>query len=193
MLPFISFGVISVASVVMGRRFSDARKKRRPKTTQPKTASSVQILAQRVVEEKKLTLATENIPMDNRFGNRLLSSEHEFSQTASVSLTLGDSRRVAATQKSALWKLLESKTELEIGKNLGVEVGSQVIRRVRLKFATDPGQFVRYQVVWQQQSQRGFFEIRAGKHRLQLPYMIAYGLTHTVESLPGESRAPHTP
>ena len=185
MLPFISFGIVSITSIVVGKRLSNARKKRKAGSPQPKKDGlHVQILAHRVIEKKKLLLATEDLPMDNRFGNKLLSSEHEFSQTASISLTLGNNRRIAAAHKSTLWRVLESKTEGEIGKSLGIEVGSQVSRRVRLKFATDPGQFVRYRVVWQQESQRGIFDVQAGKHKLQLPYMVAYGLTHTVESLP---------
>ena len=191
MLPFISFGVLSVASIIMGNRFADARKKRPPKTSQPQSSASVHILAQRTIAETSMILATEEIPMDNRFGNKQFSSEHEFSQTASVSLALGNNRIISAAKKSNLWKLLESKTELEIGKNLGVDVGSQISRRVRLRFATDPGEFVRYRVVWQQQSQRGIFDIRAGKRIFQLPYMVTYGLSHSVESLPGESVAKH--
>ena len=190
MLPFIAFGVISTTGIVMGRRFSATRKKRRAKQAPPQTANSVRILAHRIVEEDKLILATEQVPMDNRFGNKLLSSEHEFSQTATVSLEIGGNRRISAANKSTLWKVLESKTELEVGKSLGTEIGSQISRRVRLKFATDPGQFVRYRVVWQQQSQRGIFEILVGKRIVQLPYMVAYGLSHTVESLPGESAEP---
>lgn len=195
MLPFLAFGILSTASIVMGNRFSDARAQRKEKTAHLRASTRVKILAHRIAEEKNRVLATEEVPMDNRFGNKLLSSEHEFSQTATVALELGDSRRIAAASKSTLWKILESKTEWEIGKNLGMEIGSQINRRVQLKFATDPGQFVRYRVIWQQQSRRGLFEIQAGKRIFQLPYMVAYGLTHTVESLPGEPPkvSPSTP
>ncbi|MEO5352705.1 MAG: hypothetical protein H7835_05760 [Magnetococcus sp. XQGC-1] len=183
MLPYIAAGVVSMLGAVMGKRFATRRKP--PGRLQ--TASSVQILAHHVLEESRLVLATEDVPMDNRFGNKPLSSEHEFNQTATVSVDLGDSRRIAASAKSTLWSLLESKAEMELGKSLGIEVGSQVSRRVRLRFATDPGKFVRYRVIWQQQSQRGVLEIQAGRHIFQIPYLIAYGLSHTVESLPGES------
>ncbi|MEO5362591.1 MAG: hypothetical protein H7838_03080 [Magnetococcus sp. DMHC-8] len=183
MLPYIAAGVVSVIGAVMGKRFAARHKP--PARLQ--TASSVQILAHHVLEESNLVLATEDVPMDNRFGNKPLSSEHEFNQTATVSVDLGDNRRITASAKSTLWSLLESKAEMELGKSLGIEVGSQVSRRVRLRFATDPGEFVRYRVIWQQQSQRGVLEIQAGRHIFQIPYLIAYGLSHTVESLPGES------
>ncbi|MEO5364484.1 MAG: hypothetical protein H7838_12790 [Magnetococcus sp. DMHC-8] len=190
MLPFIYAGVVSTIGALMGRRLAEAHHRRRAsKADRLPTTSSVRILAHHLLAETTLTLATEDVPMDNRFGNKPMSSEHEFSQTATISLELGDSHRVAAGAKTTLWNLLESKAEMEIGKNLGVEVGSQINRRVRLRFATDPGQFVRYRVVWQQQSRRGVLEIQAGRHIFQLPYLIAYGLSHTVESLPGESIA----
>ncbi|MEO5339598.1 MAG: hypothetical protein H7837_03625 [Magnetococcus sp. MYC-9] len=188
MLPFLYAGAVSVLGAVMGKRFAENHKKRQLHKEPPQpTTLSVRILAHRILEERTLILAAEDIPMDNRFGNKQLSSEHEFSQTANISLELGNSRRVTTAAKTTLWSLLESKAEAELGKSLGIEVGSQVSRRVRLRFATDPGQFVRYRVVWQQQSQRGVLEIQAGKHLFPLPYLIAYGLSHRVESLPGES------
>lgn len=190
MLPFLSFGLLSATGLVVGRRFANKRKKQRAKQDTDHTPVSVQIVGHRILEEKTQILAREEIPMDNRFGNKTLSSEHEFSQTASVSVELGDHRRLATLKRSSLWKILENKTELELGKNLGVDIGSQISRRVRLKFATDPGQFVRYQVVWIQQGRRGTFTVRAGKRTLHLPYMVAYGLSHRVDSLPGESVAP---
>lgn len=188
MLPFIAFGVISAASIITGRRCAEARKKRSVQNTAPKDSLSIQILAHRILEESHIILATEDVPMDNRYGNKLFSSEHEFSQTATVSLELGNNNRLDTAYKSTLWSVLESKTGLEISKSLGTEIGSQINRRVRLKFATDPGQFVRYRVVWHQQNQRGVFDMRVGKRIVQLPYMVAYGLSHTVESLPGESK-----
>lgn len=186
MLPFISFGLISVAGIMVGKRNADARKTRQRKKPRL-SSSSIEIVSHKIQEEKHMILSSEEIPMDNRYGNKLLSSEHEFSQTASVSLSLGNNRRMSAEHKSTLWKIIESKTALEMSRNLGVEVGSQISRRVRLKFATEPGEFVRYQVVWQQQNQRGIFTIRAGKRMIELPYLIHYGLTHSVTSLPGES------
>lgn len=188
MVPFLYAGAVSIIGVVLGKRLANAHKK--PKTSgdgRLQTRLSVHILAHHILEESHLILATEDVPMDNRFGNKSLSSEHEFSQTATIALELGDSKRLSVAAKTTLWQLLESKAEAELGKSLGIEVGSQINRRVRLRFATDPGEFVRYRVIWQQQSQRGMLEIQAGKHIFQLPYLVAYGLSHTVESLPGES------
>ena len=187
MLPFLYAGTLSLLGMVMGKQLAKAHNKRQAKNPPSISPLSLHILAHHILEESTLTLATEDVPMDNRFGNKQLSSEHEFSQTATVSLELGSNKRVSAAAKSTLWSLLENKAELEVGKNLGIEVGSQISRRVRLRFATDPGQFVRYRVVWQQHSQRGMLEVQVGKHSLPLPYLVAYGLSHTVESLPGES------
>ncbi|MBF0461914.1 MAG: hypothetical protein HQL87_11000 [Magnetococcales bacterium] len=187
MLPFLYAGVVSVVGVVLGKRLAAAQASRPGGQVARRSTLTVQVLAHRLLEETRQTLATEEVPMDNRFGNKPLSSEHEFSQTATVSLELGDSRRVTTATKTTLWGLLENKAELAVGKGLGIEVGSQITRRVRLRFATDPGQFVRYRVVWQQMSQRGVLEMRAGRQIVQLPYLVVYGLSHTVESLPGES------
>ncbi|MBF0585160.1 MAG: hypothetical protein HQL80_13135 [Magnetococcales bacterium] len=191
MLPFIAAGAVSILGVVMGKRLAKAHNKQEnAHSLQLKPGLKLQVLAHHVLEESHLVLATEDVPMDNRFGNKTLSSEHEFSQTATIELELGNNKRVSAAAKTDFWHLLENKAELELGKSLGIEVGSQINRRVRLRFATDPGQFVRYRVIWQQQSQRGILEIRAGRQLFHLPYLVAYGLSHAVESLPGESLSP---
>ena len=186
MLPFIYAGVVSTLGVILGKRLAAAHQ-RSTGGLPRQTSASVRLLAHHVLEETNQVLATEEVPMDNRFGNKPLSSELEFSQTAAIALELGENNRVTTGSKTTLWRLMENRAELELGKSLGIEVGSQISRRVKLRFATDPGQFVRYRVVWQQQSQRGILELQAGRHVFQLPYLIAYGLSHTVESLPGES------
>lgn len=181
MLPFLYMGAASGIGLLLGKKLFPRKPRSNPKK-KPNTLS-IQTLGHTLVDEKNLVLATEEIPLDNRFGSKPLESEHEFAHTATISLQIGRTGKTSVGFKSSLLKALESRTEGEINKSLGIEVGSRISRRVRLKFATDPGKCVRYRVVWSQQSRRGVFDVQIGKRIVGIPYMVAYGLSHAVESI----------
>ncbi len=193
MLPYlIPLGIASAVGIFAARVLvpTHARpKKGTPPALQPDSGVTVTVVDHALQEETEVVLATEEIPLDNRFGNKLLHSEHEFARSASISLQVGRGNRQGATMRSTLMKLLESRTEGEISKNLGIKIGSQISRKVRLKFSTDPGCLVRYRVIWKQHSRRGIFTLGIGSKRVEVPYLVAYGLFHSVESQPGEEVA----
>lgn len=191
MLQFIPLGIASFAGYLLGKKLFDPTYTKTPATTDanppstmpPASHPSVQILAEHIQSEEAVILATEEIPLDNRFGNQQLSSEHEFSRTATVAIKLDKSSKMVSDFKSSLWNLLESRTQIEMSKSLGVAAGAEITRRIRLKFAVNPGRFVIYRVVWKQTSRRGILEISAGGKIVEVPYLVTYGLTHVVESI----------
>ncbi|MEO5332446.1 MAG: hypothetical protein H7839_10515 [Magnetococcus sp. YQC-5] len=196
MYQLIPLGISSFFGYLLGKKLfgpiSEAEE-----GSPPPSHPSIQILAERVLTEESMILATEEIPLDNRFGNKLLSSEHEFARTATVAIKLDRTSKLVSDFKSSFWNLLETRTQLELGKNIGITSGSEITRRIRLKFAVDPGRFVIYRVSWKQTSRRGVVEIAAGDRIVEVPYLATYGLTHVVESLhnkadPGKNN-PHTP
>ncbi|MBF0370718.1 MAG: hypothetical protein HQL52_14795 [Magnetococcales bacterium] len=188
MLPLlIPFGISSAIGYAVGRKVFDGkgRSKSKSKINPLKQAGlpTVRIEREIVVEERSLILAREEIPLDNRFGNQILTSEHEFARSATVALEVERSREMGTAFRTTFWKLFETRASGELAKSLGVEIGSHLTRRVRLKFAASPGELVRYRVVWKQESRRGVFEVRIGNKAFQIPYMVRYGLFHSVESL----------
>lgn len=192
MWPLIHMSVASVVGILVGKKIFPTKATTGRGAREKKASLSFQVLRHAVLEEKNRVLATEEVPLDNRFGGKVLESEHEFSHSATVVVKVGREGKSVAGLRTGLWKLLESRTEGEVAKSLGIETGSRITRRVRLRFATNAGQFVRYRVIWSQQSRRGLLTVRVGRETLTLPYFIAYGLSHAVESLP-ESRGETLP
>jgi hypothetical protein len=148
----------------------------------------VQFFRESVLDETPIILATEDIPLDNRFGNQMLVSEHEFSRTATIGLTLGKSHGGASQVSSSLWSIVQTLAQEEIQKSLKVEFGTQISRRVKIVFSADPGHLVRYRVVWKQESRRGVFDVQIGGETTTIPYVVAFGLSHAIESVAGSSR-----
>ncbi|MBF0448105.1 MAG: hypothetical protein HQL67_07895 [Magnetococcales bacterium] len=146
----------------------------------------VEIVKERILRDETLILAIEEVPLDNRFGVEKLSCDHEFIRSATISLDIERSREVGSSIRTSLWKVLESKASGELSRSLGVRMGSQLTRRVRLSFSVARKRSVNYRIIWKQESRRGEFDVRiANKRNYTIPYMVTYGLSHSVESADG--------
>ncbi|HIJ84156.1 MAG: hypothetical protein HW380_1226 [Magnetococcales bacterium] len=183
MLPFLlPMGVFSAVGYILGDR---AAKKNAPgeKTVGSKEIR-VEIIRDHVFSDESLILACEDVPLDNRFGDRVLSSDNEFSRTATVALDLDRSSEVNSSLRSGFGKMFSSEIAGELSKSMGVKIGSQISRKIRLSFSVSPHKKVIYRVVWKQESRRGEFDIMVNdKRRFRVPYLITYGLSHSVESI----------
>lgn len=191
MLPFLSFMAVgSIAAAVVRRArtrdgsddlwVGDMPRERHDKRLPPGT---FQVVAQKIVYEESLVLATENVPMDNRFGNQPIVSEHEFARSAKVVLALNLGKYLDSVANVSLLSALKTELHTHLARRLGVEMDAQILRHIRLRFTAAPGHKVCYRVVWKQSSQRGLFEVGVGRHVYQLPYMVTYGLSHAVQSI----------
>ncbi|WP_130470100.1 hypothetical protein [Candidatus Magnetaquicoccus inordinatus] len=190
MLQLIPYGLAAVVGGLLGKKYLpqliDAQQKQGGWI--PFVNASlppIQILAESLIQEQPVVLATEEIPLDNRYGTTMLVSEHEFTRTATVGLSVGREQTLTANMKSILWPVLESVVQEELKKNLRVEFGSQITRRVKIVFSAEPGHLVRYRLVWRQDSRQGVYDIRIGNEQLAVPYMVTFGLFHAVESMEG--------
>ncbi|MBF0123871.1 MAG: hypothetical protein HQL60_00885 [Magnetococcales bacterium] len=193
MLQLIPYGLAIVVGSVLGKKiYPTVEKRKRVAAAPPRAALSsptIQLLRESVIQENPIILAVEEIPLDNRFGNKMLVSEHEFARTATIELTLGQNRQAATEIKTHMWRLLENMAQEELRRSLNIEVGAQISRRVKITLSTEPGAMVRYKVVWKQDSRRGLFDVKIGNTIHSIPYTVAFGLSHTIESLAGEKRA----
>ncbi|MBF0448134.1 MAG: hypothetical protein HQL67_08050 [Magnetococcales bacterium] len=156
------------------------------------TPPSFKIVRESLIKDEPLVLAEEEIPLDNLHGSSVLNSEHEFIRTATISMEVDRGREVGTALNASFWKAFQARASGELSNSLGLKIGSQLTRRVRLRFSVSPQKMVRYRILWKQTSRRGEFEVvMGGKRRYTIPYMVTYGLSHSVVSLSGqESPAP---
>ncbi|MBF0283514.1 MAG: hypothetical protein HQL51_03550 [Magnetococcales bacterium] len=188
MLPFLALGAAigSVVGFTAGRKLADWEADGNAGWVGENAMDrqSCRVVQEQVIQEESVILATEDVPLDNRFGNRVLVSEHEFSRTATTTLKMIHTRELDSASEFDVG-VLESLVKGRFTQQLGMDMGSQISRRIRLKFEADPGKFVHYRVVWKQESRRGILHIEVKGKSHRLPYLVTYGLFHSVESLPG--------
>lgn len=186
MLQLIPYALAAVAGGLLGKKYYPLFTGFE-ETPQSATGPAVRLLRESIVEERPIVLATEEVPLDNRFGNKILVSEHEFVRTATIALTMAHDQVTTAGLKASWWPVLENLAQEEIKKTLGVELNTQITRRVKVIFSTEPGHLVRYRVIWKQDSRRGLLEVEVGGGMYAIPYLVTFGLSHSIESMAGES------
>lgn len=183
----IPTGLTAAAGLLLGRKIAKIGSNLGSKGTLSKQFNkplTVEIAREYILSDETLVLATEEVPLDNRFGSHVLTSEHEFVRSASVALDIDRSREIGSSVRSGIWKAFEARASGELSKSLGVKIGSNITRRVRLKFSVAPQRAVNYRIIWKQESRRGEFElVIGGRKRYKVPYMVTYGLCHSVESV----------
>lgn len=187
--------IVVVVGIAVGRSISLLRKSNTsptlPMTQDPASLNTKKdlppaafiLVSDSIDGDGNIVISTEDIPLDNRHGSSPISSEHEFSQTAKISVSLVKNQEVSAGINATVWSVFEADLNARIAKNLGVEIGQEIHRRVTVKFEALPGKFVRYRVVWKQNVRRGNFEVAIGSKNVKIPYEAIYGLFHSIESI----------
>ncbi|MBF0179724.1 MAG: hypothetical protein HQM03_06830 [Magnetococcales bacterium] len=187
MLQLIPYGLAVLVGGMLGKkvgpRLVGQMMEEDASSPDPQERNMIRLLGESLLQEQSVVLATEDVPLDNRFGNKVLISEHEFIRTATVGLTLGQNDAMAGQLKTSMWSVLDGMLQQECKKNLNIEIGSEITRKVKISFSTEPGRMVRYRVIWKQDLRKGVFDLQIGSNRHALPYVITFGLSHAVESI----------
>ncbi|MEO5345522.1 MAG: hypothetical protein H7834_03970 [Magnetococcus sp. YQC-9] len=196
MLQLIPYGVAALIGGLLGKKyvpeFLSEHLDDPPASNLPERApiTLIDLVGERLIGEETIILATEEVPLDNRHGNKVLTSEHEFVRTAEISFAVDRSQERVNQLKSSMLRLVDGLVEKELKKTLHIEFGTQITRRVKIHFSTEPGQMVRYRLIWKQTSRRGIYYVNIGAERHVVPYVVTFGLSHAVESLGEGEHAP---
>ncbi len=191
MLPLITLVAVTTFATASAIRLSRSGPRRRvgkksseaTRQTPLATASSFEVLAHEMEAEENIILATEEVPLDNRYGNKVLVSEHDISRSAVESIELESGQQLDSLSRFNFFTAMKADLQNRLSRDLDVEIGSQLSRHVRVRFAAAPGEKVCYRLTWKQNNRRGLFQVAVGKKIHRLPYMVTYGLSHTVESI----------
>ncbi|MBF0368954.1 MAG: hypothetical protein HQL52_05785 [Magnetococcales bacterium] len=186
--PVIAIGYLGAAAIMRLAEKKQHTAKSMPHKKKKKTAlahptATVRIIRETILEDNNVALSTEDVPLDNRFGEKPLVSEHLFSRTADTSMELDRSQDFSGSLGANLLSLVEAKAQTKLSKTLGFQIGSKITREIKLKFAAAPGQFAHYRVVWKQDTRRGIYEVEVAGKRYDIPFLVTYGLCHSIESI----------
>jgi hypothetical protein len=147
----------------------------------------VKFVGNKALAQGNVVIAEEEIPMDNRHGDSAVFSEHEFSKTVTTTLTVEKSSEILGGLDAKLWSLIEAKIKNNVGKSLGIQIGTEVSRKVTVKLEVPPHKFVVYRILWKQHTLKGRVNLEVGGNELELPYETSYGLFHSIESIAPET------
>ncbi len=184
MLPLIAFVAATTFATASAIRLSQrSRRARAGKGGRKSADTTFEVVGHQVDSEESAILAVEEVPLDNRYGNKVFVSEHDFSRTAVVSLELESGKQLDSLSRFGFFPSLKLDLQSRLSRDLEVEIGSQMSRHVRVRFAAAPGERIRYRLTWKQNNQRGLFQVAVGRKVHTIPYVVTYGLSHSVESI----------
>ncbi len=152
MLPLIPVtlgtgaALIGASALVHGRGISRSRLRARRPVVRRATLP-VRILAHHLDQGESRILGIEDVPLDNRNGTEKVVSEHEFSRTATNRFSIQATRNIERSLGAEALSVLKGRLETEVGRKLGIDVGTEITRLIRLRFIAGPGQLAHYRVV----------------------------------------------
>jgi hypothetical protein len=146
-------------------------------------ALNIKILKDQIIEDDSAIIGTEEVPLDNRYGNEIVVSEFEFTRSASNAIVMERTREVEAALGVNALSLVQAEAEVDLREKLGFTIGAEIRRSIKLKLAAGPGTRARYRITWKQDTRRGLYEVQIGKRKYDIPYVATYGLCHDVQSL----------
>lgn len=181
LLPIVGFTAIALLGYAAGAKGNTPRPRR--KTRAVRRIGGFLVSTPRTLQEQPVVLASEEIPLDNTFGNRLLVSEHEFSRTATVTVELDRTQALSSLTHAGTSAALRAEMRARLTDTLELEIGAQLIRRVRLRFSVGPGDKGLYRLTWVQTASHGVFDVNGNGRKMEIPYLITYGLSHQVATI----------
>ena len=125
------------------------------KSTEASGVSSFKFIDDELQAEEEVVIAVEYMPLDNRFGSSTVVSEHEFTRTEKTNLILNETRELQGSIKGEFWSVIQANVQNTLAETLGVEIDSEISRRVSIKLEAPPGKLVRYRISWRQTKRTG--------------------------------------
>ncbi|CCQ74673.1 hypothetical protein [Magnetospira sp. QH-2] len=135
-------------------------------------------------QPNRVMISSEEIPLDNRQGSDTLVSEHSFRCAATSKLSVDRETDSGVFLEQGLIKIVEAGLSHSLEKGMGLAVGHEEERSLRLRFSVAPGAMSRYRITWKQEQRHGRLVLNQDGKRLKLPFTVTHGLTHEVEALP---------
>ncbi|MBF0383579.1 MAG: hypothetical protein HQL69_21365 [Magnetococcales bacterium] len=185
-LPVIALGYFGAAAIGALKKSTSHKTKqvqKNKKTGPALKTEAIRIVRETIIEDDNIILSKEDMPLDNRFGKKPLVSENRFSRTANITMELERNRDLSGTLGADIFSLLEAKAQTKMASTLGFKIGSNITREIKLKFIAAAGQFAHYRVVWKQDTRRGVYDVEMAGKQYTIPFMVTYGLCHSVESI----------
>lgn len=134
------------------------------------------------VQEYTELIATDEFPLDNRFGNDTLTVEHEVSKTVSNQIVVETSNSKGGEITASLLTAIQAKISVSLSEKVGQTFGGSITRRHTLRFSVKPGDYVLYAVVWRRKVRKGRCIVSSGNDFAVVPYLAYFDLSCEIKS-----------
>jgi hypothetical protein len=148
----------------------------------PAALAPVQFVKDLGVRESEEIVATEQYPLDNRFGDQAFTTVRQVSRESTNELSLDTSSHLGGKVGLDVLAVIKAEIEAQVSQQTGQKVGEKVTESQTLTFSVGPKSSVVYEVVWKRKVRSGERLYLLGNNSVTVPYRINYGLSCEVRT-----------
>src|ERR1017187_3063182 len=147
------------------------------------------------MQESEEVVATEEYPLDNRFGDRAFTTVRQVSRESTNELSVDTSSQLTGKVGLEVLSAIKAEIEAQVSRQTGQKIGEKVTESQTLAFSVGAKASVLYQVVWKRKIRSGGGFYLSGGTPVTVPYRINYGLSCEVrtQAKDGQSARSHRP
>ena len=149
---------------------------------QPAAAAEIHFLEETDVKETEVILASEEYPLDNRFGDQAFTTVRQVSRESTNELSLDTSDSLSGKIGLELFSAIKGEIEAQVSHQIGLKIGEKFTESQTITFSVGAHSTVLYEVVWKRKVRTGVRMYQSGGRSVSVPYRVDYGLSFEVRT-----------
>ena len=150
----------------------------------PQRITQSRLIREEVSSEAVNEFASDEFPVDNRFGLDAVKIEQEVSKTLSITLTCEERELLKVGISATVVGVLKSQISTDLSRRLHLTIGEAVTKRHTVRFSVRAGDAVIYELKWKNKVRDGVYLASVDGKQVRVPYQICFGLTYKLTSSP---------
>jgi hypothetical protein len=136
----------------------------------------VQFVKELGASESEEIIATEQYPLDNRFGDQAFSTVRQISRESTNELSIDTRNQLGGKIGLDILSAVKADIEAQVMQQTGHKIGEKVIESQTLTFSVGPKSSVLYEVVWKRKVRSGERLYYLAGNPVAVPYRINFGI-----------------
>ena len=148
----------------------------------PQRIIKSQLIREVVSTQSVDNFASDEFPIDNRFGSDVVTVEQEVSKTLSTTLTCEERELVNVGISATVVGVLKSQISNDLSRRLNLTIGEKITKRHTVRFSVRAGDAVIYELKWKSKIRHGEYLVSVDGKQVHVPYQTCFGLAYELTS-----------
>ncbi len=155
---------------------------REARVSSPQRITQSRLIREVVSSESVSEFASDEFPVDNRFGSDAVTIEQEVSKTLSTTLTCEEQELLKVGISATVVGVLKSQISNDLSRRLHLTIGETITKRHTVRISVRAGDKVVYELKWKNKLRDGQYLASVDGKQVFVPYQTCFGLTYELTS-----------